>query len=153
MKFLTFLSFFLFVKTKSDDELGPLSFDGTKQSKDELQTRLEIFLQNKSSHENGHSTNGKGVRNTPAFSSFTSTNTSPVSTLTGSSEADVPRKIQESNVYSNKMCSDSIGSLMSVSISGHSNGSMSPSVMRRHSVTSECFALLPLFIRTETNSI
>lgn len=137
--------FFLF----TDDEINnspPLSFvDKTKKSKDELQTRLEFFLQHKSPlHEmngnippKGNGTTAKHIRNTSAFSSFTSSNTSPVSTLTGSSEADVPRNIQDSNVYSNKICTDSIGSLMSVSMFGQSNGSMSPSMMRRHSVTSE----------------
>lgn len=132
----------------------PLSFvEKTKKSKDELQTRLEIFLQNKSLlHEvNGNlppkvnGTSTKHIRNTSAFSSFTSSNTSPVSTLTGSSEADVPRNIQDSNVYSNKICTDSIGSLMSVSMSGHSNGSMSPSMMRRHSVTSKLIEYLIYF--------
>lgn len=126
----------------ADDETSPISYDKTKNSKEEMQTRLEIFLQqNKSQNKNDHITsaeNGvKNIRNTPAFSSFTSSNTSPVSTLTGSSEADVPRTIQDSNIYNSKICSESIGSLMSVSISGHSNGSMSPSIMRRHSVTSK----------------
>lgn len=107
-----------------------------------MQTRLEIFLQqNKSHNKNDHiasiDNDVKSIRNTPAFSSFTSSNTSPVSTLTGSSEADVSRTLQDSNIYNSKICSESIGSLMSVSISGHSNGSMSPSVLRRHSVTSK----------------
>lgn len=54
-----------------------------------------------------------------------STNTSPVSTLTGSSEDQ--HRINPS--------SDSVGSLMSMSMSGQSNCSSSP-VSRRHSVTS-----------------
>lgn len=126
----------------ADDETSPLSFaDKAKNSKEELQTRLEIFLQQNKSHKSDRAASvesgAKSVRNTPAFSSFTSSNTSPVSTLTGSSEADVPRTLQESGVYGSKICSESIGSLMSVSMSGQSNGSMSPSVLRRHSVTSE----------------
>lgn len=44
------------------------------------------------------------------------------------------RVLQESNVYN--MGCDSIGSLMSVSMSGNSNGSASP-LSRRHSVTSK----------------
>lgn len=153
------LNFHLLHFQFADDEIGsspPISFaEKTKKSKDELQTRLEIFLQNKSPlHEvngnlppKGNGITAKHIRNTSAFSSFTSSNTSPVSTLTGSSEADVPRNIQDSNVYNNKLCSDSIGSLMSVSMSGHSNGSMSPSMMRRHSVTSKFTTIQFKFVR------
>ncbi|XP_017783609.1 PREDICTED: protein TANC2 isoform X2 [Nicrophorus vespilloides] len=53
-----------------------------------------------------------------------STNTSPVSTLTGSSE----------DQHRNNAGSDSVGSLMSMSVSGQSNCSSSP-ISRRHSVT------------------
>lgn len=53
-----------------------------------------------------------------------STNTSPVSTLTGSSE----------DQHRNNPSSESVGSLMSMSMSGQSNCSSSP-VSRRHSVT------------------
>lgn len=102
-----------------------------KNTQDELQTRLEFFLEG-----TGHRGNIRIAPPIQSCSSLTSTNTSPVSTLTGSSEADVSRVLQESNVYSN-MGSDSIGSLMSVSISGHSNGSASPAMSRRHSVTSK----------------
>lgn len=114
----------------------------SKNSQDEFQTRLQFLLQNNTcrtvTNAIVHSPNS-GVRRTPpvqSSSSLTSTNTSPVSTLTGSSEADVSRNIQESNVYTS-MGADSIGSLMSISVSGHSNGSMSPAISRRHSVTSE----------------
>lgn len=55
-----------------------------------------------------------------------SANTSPVSTLTGSSE----------DQHRNNPSSDSVHSLMSVSASGHSNCSNSP-VSRRHSVTTQ----------------
>lgn len=60
-----------------------------------------------------------------------SNNTSPVSTLTGSSE-DQQR---------NNPSSDSVGSLMSMSMSGASNCSSSP-VSRRHSVTSKLKQLI-----------
>lgn len=118
----------------SDDEGAPLkpfaSNDNNKDSQNELQTRLEFFLE-------GSSRRSSARTNVPvqSCSSLTSTNTSPVSTLTGSSEADVSRVLQESNVYN--MGADSIGSLMSVSISGQSNGSASPAMSRRHSVTSK----------------
>lgn len=109
--------------------MKPVQLNGkSKNSQDELQLRLGFFLQNNSR---------RNVRSAPAqsCSSLASANTSPVSTLTGSSEADVSRVLQESNVYNNIGC-DSIGSLMSVSISGNSNGSSSP-LSRRHSVTSK----------------
>lgn len=92
----------------------------SKVSQDELQVRLGFFLENKQ----------RNIRvPVQSMSSLTSANTSPVSTLTGSSEADVSRVTQESG-------QDSIGSLMSVSVSG-SNGSSSSPVSRRHSVTSK----------------
>lgn len=93
-------------------------------SQDELQVRLGLFLEN----------NPRRNVRAPIQScggSLTSANTSPVSTLTGSSEADMSRTTQESGPG----C-DSIGSMMSVSISEQSNASLSP-VSRRHSVTSK----------------
>lgn len=115
----------------SDDEGGhvkPVPISGkSKNSNDELQVRLGFFLQSHSRR------NVRASAPAQSCSSLASANTSPVSTLTGSSEADVSRVLQESNVY-NIGC-DSIGSLMSVSISGNSNGSSSP-LSRRHSVTS-----------------
>lgn len=63
-------------------------------------------------------------------SAMISTNTSPVSTLTGSSE----------DQHRTNPSSDSVASLMSMSMSGQSNCSSSP-VSRRHSVTSKCFFL------------
>lgn len=100
----------------------------SKSSQDELQVRLGLFLQNNSR---------RNVRMTaPAQScgSLASENTSPVSTLTGSSEADMSRILQDTTGYN--IGSDSIGSLMSVSMSGNSNGSASP-ISRRHSATSK----------------
>lgn len=68
-----------------------------------------------------------------------STNTSPVSTLTGSSEDQ--HRINPS--------SDSVGSLMSMSMSGQSNCSSSP-VSRRHSVTSKFYSNI-FFLYTFTS--
>ncbi|XP_055610896.1 protein TANC2 isoform X2 [Uranotaenia lowii] len=116
--------------TLSDDEGGnvkPMLLNGkSKSSQDELQVRLGFFLEN-NPRRNLRAPN-------QSCSSLTSTNTSPVSTLTGSSEADVCRtlQLQEPNHY-NTGC-DSIGSMMSVSISEQSNASSSP-MSRRHSVT------------------
>lgn len=114
----------------TDDEGGnvkPMPMNGkSKTSQDELQVRLGFFLENNSSR--------RTIRAPiQSCSSLASANTSPVSTLTGSSEADVSRVLQDT-AY-NRGC-DSIGSLMSVSISGHSNESSSP-LSRRHSVTSK----------------
>uniref|UniRef100_A0A4Y0BL15 RING-type domain-containing protein n=1 Tax=Anopheles funestus TaxID=62324 RepID=A0A4Y0BL15_ANOFN len=112
----------------ADDEGGnvkPLVMNGkSKSSQDELQVRLGFFLEN-NSRRNLRAPN-------QSCSSLTSANTSPVSTLTGSSEADVSRvlQLQEPNPY-HTGC-ESIGSMMS--ISEQSNASSSP-VSRRHSVT------------------
>uniref|UniRef100_A0A182W197 Uncharacterized protein n=1 Tax=Anopheles minimus TaxID=112268 RepID=A0A182W197_9DIPT len=113
--------------TLSDDEGGnvkPLVMNGkSKSSQDELQVRLGFFLENNSRRNRAPN---------QSCSSLTSANTSPVSTLTGSSEADVSRvlQLQETNPY-HTGC-ESIGSMMS--ISEQSNASSSP-VSRRHSVT------------------
>ncbi|XP_058055857.1 protein TANC2 [Anopheles bellator] len=115
----------------ADDEGGnvkPLMLNGkSKTSQDELQVRLGFFLENNSTRRNLRAPN-------QSCSSLTSANTSPVSTLTGSSEADVSRvlTLQEPNHY-HTGC-ESIGSMMSVSVSEQSNASSSP-VSRRHSVT------------------
>ncbi|XP_041760592.1 protein TANC2 isoform X3 [Anopheles merus] len=110
----------------ADDEGGnvkPLVMNGkSKSSQDELQVRLGFFLEN-NTRRNLRAPN-------QSCSSLTSANTSPVSTLTGSSEADVSRVLQEPNPY-HTGC-ESIGSMMS--ISEQSNASSSP-VSRRHSVT------------------
>ncbi|XP_049533516.1 protein TANC2 isoform X2 [Anopheles darlingi] len=122
--------------TLSDDEGGnvkPLMLNGkSKSSQDELQVRLGFFLENNSRR------NLRAPAN-QSCSSLTSANTSPVSTLTGSSEADVSRVLtmQEATNHHHHHyhtgC-ESIGSMMSVSISEQSNASSSP-VSRRHSVT------------------
>lgn len=99
----------------------------SKASQDELQVRLGFFLENNNTR-----------RLQQSCSSLTSANTSPVSTLTGSSEADIRTHHQ----YNRSGC-DSIGSMLSVSMSGHSNdGSASP-VSRRHSVTATMAGSLP----------
>ncbi|XP_052565733.1 protein TANC2 isoform X3 [Culex pipiens pallens] len=119
----------------ADDEGGnvkPMLLNGkSKSSQDELQVRLGFFLEN----------NPRRNLRAPiqSCSSLTSTNTSPVSTLTGSSEADVSRALalqdqpNHHHHHYNTGC-DSIGSMMSVSISEQSNASSSP-LSRRHSVT------------------
>lgn len=65
-----------------------------------------------------------------SYSSLASTNTSPVSTLTGSSDVDMCRVLQDSGIYTTG--SNSIGSIMSMS--EKSTSSLSP-VVRRHSLT------------------
>lgn len=106
--------------------MKPMLLNGSKSktSQDELQVRLGFFL------ENNHSRNRtRGVQQ--SCNSLNSANTSPVSTLTGSSEGGATLQDQaKQNGGSN-----SIGSLMSVSIS-ESNASSSP-LSRRHSVTSK----------------
>lgn len=169
----------------TDDEGGnvkPVPLGGannkSKSSHDELQLRLGFFLRN-NAQQRGGSVGGVGARNSsssgsgssvrtsaPAqsYSSLASANTSPVSTLTGSSEADVSRVMHHGHnvingsssggssstgtnangilmgtMYNNAQC-ESIGSMMSVSMSGNSGGdanssSASPLTSRRHSVT------------------
>lgn len=101
---------------------------GGKIKDEELQTRLGFFL------DNPCRSDGAIKQPLQSCTSLVSTNTSPVSTLTGSSDADMSRALQDSGVYI--AGSNSIGSLMSMSISEQSNSSLSP-VTRRHSVTSE----------------
>lgn len=64
-----------------------------------------------------------------SYSSLSSANTSPLSTLTGSSDADMCRVLQDSGIYT--AGSASIGSIMSMS--EKSTSSLSP-VVRRHSL-------------------
>ncbi|KAJ6636025.1 Protein TANC2 [Pseudolycoriella hygida] len=125
--------------TENSSTLSGISSLNTSTHSDSVVTRrIRSKLSSndtKSQHRLSLGSTSANVRSAPAqsCSSLASANTSPVSTLTGSSEADVSRVLQESNVYNNIGC-DSIGSLMSVSISGNSNGSSSP-LSRRHSVT------------------
>ncbi|XP_044740746.1 protein TANC2 isoform X2 [Chrysoperla carnea] len=122
----------------ADDECGNIKPISAKKShQNDLYMRLGLLLGDgakkgknrphpRSSHESCAS-----ISSLASFDPQTvqSTNTSPVSTLTGSSEADGhhSRALKDPG-------SDSVGSLMSMSISGQSNCSSSP-VSRRHSVT------------------
>lgn len=65
-----------------------------------------------------------------SYTSLASTNTSPVSTLTGSSDVDMCRVLQDSGIYTTG--TNSIGSIMSMS--EKSTSSLSP-IVRRHSLT------------------
>lgn len=108
----------------ADDEGGNIKAKSKTMRDDELQVRLGLFLEN--NHSQGR------TKHKQSLSSLGSSNTSPLSTLTNSSEADMSRgsmheKSQTSNLKS-------IGSLLSVSISEHSNASSS-SMGRRHSLT------------------
>ena len=89
--------------------------------------RLGLFLEN-----------NQRTKHKQSLSSLGSNNTSPLSTLTNSSEADMSR--HEKSQISKRGC-ESIGSLLSVSISEHSNAS-SNSLGRRHSLTGEFFNIL-----------
>ncbi|XP_019768638.2 protein TANC2 isoform X2 [Dendroctonus ponderosae] len=109
----------------SDDE-ATIKPPSVKQSSDnDMYMRLGLLLGDSARRT-------KGVYNPESCSSLASyettammsTNTSPVSTLTGSSED--PHRTNPS--------SDSVASLMSMSMSGQSNCSSSP-LSRRHSVT------------------
>lgn len=131
--------FYLFnIFSITDDEGGhvkPLLSPKSKNCHDdELQVRLGFFLEN--NHARNRTSHVRGVHQ-QSLSSLTSANTSPVSTLTGSSEADMSRVTMQEQSQK-KTCGpcDSIGSLMSVSISEQSNASSSP-LSRRHSVTSK----------------
>lgn len=119
-----FLSFLI------DDESGNVKTNLMSKSKtirdDELQARLGLFL------ENNHVQNR--TKHKQSLSSLGSNNTSPLSTLTNSSEADMSRGSMHEKSQTSKRGCESIGSLLSVSISEHSNAS-SNSLGRRHSLT------------------
>ncbi|CAH1131521.1 unnamed protein product [Ceutorhynchus assimilis] len=111
----------------SDDEASIKSPSTKKSSENDMYMRLGLLL-----GDGARRSKGGPVYNPESCSSLASyetsammsTNTSPVSTLTGSSED--PHRTNPS--------SDSVASLMSMSMSGQSNCSSSP-VSRRHSVT------------------
>lgn len=114
----------------ADDEGGTVkSVVAKKSSENDMYMRLGLLLgegarRNRRVPERAHeSCSSLASYETTAVMS---TNTSPVSTLTGSSE----------DQHRNNPSSDSVGSLMSMSMSGQSNCSSSP-VSRRHSVTSK----------------
>lgn len=117
------------VTTKKSSEndmymrLGLLLGDGARRSKRGQPSRSHESCTSLASYET---------------TAMMSTNTSPVSTLTGSSEDQ--HRINPS--------SDSVGSLMSMSMSGQSNCSCSP-VSRRHSVTSK-LKIIVILLRNVT---
>ncbi|XP_014240920.1 protein TANC2 isoform X2 [Cimex lectularius] len=118
----------------SDDEGGNIKpvCQPKKSSQQDMYMRLGLLLGENAKRSNSR-TGNRSSRSHDSISSLASleahtlasTNTSPVSTLTGSSEADPHRTLKEPS-------SDSVGSLMSMS--GHSNCSSSP-LQRRHSLT------------------
>ncbi|KAI5748263.1 hypothetical protein M8J77_023609 [Diaphorina citri] len=125
----------------SDDEGGCIKPvvcpPSKKSSQNDLYMRLGLLLGDNARRNRPGSDGAGSNRNTrdscasisslaslDAHHTLASNNTSPVSTLTGSSEADVHHRTQPS--------SESVGSLMSMS--SQSNCSNSP-ISRRHSVT------------------
>lgn len=119
----------------SDDEGGTIRpvCPPKKSSQSDLYMRLGLLLgdnarrgtRSRSANRSSHSHDSISSIASLEANTLASSNTSPVSTLTGSSEADAHRALKEPS-------SDSVGSLMSMS--GHSNCSSSP-LSRRHSVT------------------
>ncbi|CAH1389527.1 unnamed protein product [Nezara viridula] len=116
----------------SDDEGGTIRpVCQPRKNQQDLYMRLGLLLGENARH--GPKASNRSSRSHDSISSLASleantlasTNTSPVSTLTGSSEADQHRNLKEPS-------SDSVGSLMSMS--GQSNCSSSP-LQRRHSLT------------------
>ncbi|XP_054264581.1 protein TANC2 isoform X4 [Macrosteles quadrilineatus] len=113
--------------------IKPVCGVAKKSSQSDLYMRLGLLLGDNARQQRRSRSSNRGARSHDSISSLASldagtlasTNTSPVSTLTGSSEADAHRTLKEPS-------SDSVGSLMSMS--GHSNCSSSP-LSRRHSVT------------------
>ncbi|XP_071055582.1 protein TANC2 isoform X2 [Onthophagus taurus] len=115
----------------TDDEGGSVKPLTTKSKSAEsaMYMRLGLLLgdnarRNKKQHQSRTTHESCSSLASYDHPAMMSTNTSPVSTLTGSSEDQ--QRINPS--------SDSVGSLMSMSMSGASNCSSSP-VSRRHSVT------------------
>uniref|UniRef100_A0A0K8T6K2 RING-type domain-containing protein n=2 Tax=Lygus hesperus TaxID=30085 RepID=A0A0K8T6K2_LYGHE len=125
----------------SDDEGGsirPVAQPPKKSSQQDLYMRLGLLLGDGAKVANSrcspHSHDSISSLASLEATTLASTNTSPVSTLTGSSEADAHRSgLKDPS-------SDSVGSLMSMS--SHSNCSSSP-LQRRHSLTTSHPARLP----------
>ncbi|KAB0802170.1 hypothetical protein PPYR_04356 [Photinus pyralis] len=113
----------------SDDEGGTIKPIAVKKStENDMYMRLGLLLGEEARRPRRPPTRNSHESCTSLVSydnaTMISSNTSPVSTLTGSSE----------DQHRTNPNSDSVGSLMSMSMSGHSNGSASP-ISRRHSVT------------------
>lgn len=118
----------------TDDESGNIksSKSKSKMRDDELQVRLGLFLENNNSQGQ--------MKHKQLLSSFGSNNTSPLSTLTNSSEADMSRGSTNDKCQASNRGFESVGSLLSVSISENSNAS-SNSLGRRFSTIGEFFIL------------
>lgn len=117
--------YFFFV----DDEATLKPSPNKKSSENDMYMRLGLLLGDGA--RRSKRTQGRNHESCSSLASYEtsamlSTNTSPVSTLTGSSE----------DQHRTNPSSDSVASLMSMSMSGQSNCSSSP-VSRRHSVTSK----------------
>ncbi|KAF7285187.1 hypothetical protein GWI33_011724 [Rhynchophorus ferrugineus] len=111
----------------ADDEASIKSPSTKKSSDNDMYMRLGLLLGDgarRSKSRQGYTQESCSSLASYETSAMMSTNSSPVSTLTGSSED--PHRTNPS--------SDSVASLMSMSMSGQSNCSTSP-VSRRHSVT------------------
>ncbi|CAH1176220.1 unnamed protein product [Phaedon cochleariae] len=111
----------------SDDEATLKPAPIKKSSENDMYMRLGLLLGDgarRSKRTQGRNHESCSSLASCETSAMLSTNTSPVSTLTGSSE----------DQHRTNPSSDSVGSLMSMSMSGQSNCSSSP-VSRRHSVT------------------
>ncbi|XP_018576381.1 protein TANC2 isoform X2 [Anoplophora glabripennis] len=111
----------------SDDEATLKPSANKKSSENDMYMRLGLLLGDGA--RRSKRTQGRNHESCSSLASYEtsamlSTNTSPVSTLTGSSE----------DQHRTNPSSDSVASLMSMSMSGQSNCSSSP-VSRRHSVT------------------
>ena len=120
---------FLISMTITDDEKHASNKSRTVKD-DELQVRLGLFLEN-----NNHSQ--ARTKHKQSLNSLGSSNTSPLSTLTNSSEADMSKGSYRDKSQTSRRGCESIGSLLSVSISENSNAS-SNSMGRRHSITGKC---------------
>lgn len=115
------------VAALSDDEATLKPTANKKSSENDMYMRLGLLLGDGA--RRSKRTQGRNHESCSSLASYEtsamlSTNTSPVSTLTGSSE----------DQHRTNPSSDSVASLMSMSMSGQSNCSSSP-VSRRHSVT------------------
>ncbi|XP_018576383.1 protein TANC2 isoform X3 [Anoplophora glabripennis] len=115
------------VAALSDDEATLKPSANKKSSENDMYMRLGLLLGDGA--RRSKRTQGRNHESCSSLASYEtsamlSTNTSPVSTLTGSSE----------DQHRTNPSSDSVASLMSMSMSGQSNCSSSP-VSRRHSVT------------------
>lgn len=113
----------------SDDDATLKPAPTKKSSENDMYMRLGLLLGDGA--RRSKRTQGRNHESCSSLASYEttamlSTNTSPVSTLTGSSE----------DQHRTNPSSDSVASLMSMSMSGQSNCSSSP-VSRRHSVTSK----------------